>query len=113
MNDSRNNIHYPRACVRKRENENENILINGLLVISLFAVPVFPAFAEDAADPSLKEEILKLQKMVLDLQKRIQQLEAERAKTDTKTPGIPGHAKQESRKKVQVARRTPATPEPK
>ncbi len=95
-------------------------LIHGLLVISLFAVPVFPAFAEDAADPSLKEEILKLQKMVLDLQRRIQQLEAERAKTDTKTPRIPEHAKQESRKKVQVQGaprpplnkiKTPSTPE--
>ena len=63
-------------------------------------------------DPSLKEEILKLQKMVLDLRKRIQQLEAERVKPHTETPNIPQQAKQQSQEKVQ-AQSAPTPPEPK
>ena len=88
------------------------IVLNGLLVISLFAALVIPAFAGDASDLTMKEEILKLQKIVLDLQNRIQQLEEERAKTVTETSRTPRHVKRESRKEVRV-QSAPPPPEAK
>ncbi len=78
------------------------LVLKALLVMSFFAGLVIPAYAEDAGDLSLKEEILKLQKMVLDLQQRIQQLEADRAKTRKETAGAGRQVEQESQKNVHV-----------
>ncbi len=88
------------------------IVLNGLLVLSLFAALVIPSFAGDAADLTMKEEVLKLQKMVMDLQKRIQQLEKEKTGTYTRTSVTPQQAKPESAKKAPV-KGAPAQPETK
>jgi len=62
------------------------IFQNGLLIISLLMALVIPSFAEDSNDTDLKREILKLQKMVIELQQRVQQLEKERATSEDRTP---------------------------
>ena len=90
----------------RKENTEMKMVRNGLLTISFLAALVIPSFAGDAADPTMKGEILKLQKMVLDLQKRIQQLEKEKIKTDSGTP-VSSQRKPRSIKKVPVHRPPP------